>query len=30
MNSIAKDTAKTQMEMNPDEFFQEYHRDVFK
>lgn len=31
MNSIAKDdAAKVQTEMNPDEFFQEYHRDVFK
>ena len=30
MNSIANDTAKTQMEMDHDEFFQEYHRDVFK
>lgn len=31
VNSIAKDdAAKVQTEMNPDEFFQEYHRDVFK
>ena len=31
VNSIAKDDAtKVQTEMNPDEFFQEYHRDVFK